>query len=118
MVDARLADGSRVNAVVPPLAVKGPTITIRRFNRRQLRPDELVSIGTVSPGMLEFLRVCVGHRRNVVVSGGTGSGKTTLLNVLSELIPDNERLVTIEDAAEFATASPEPGHPGGTTGQR
>lgn len=101
MVDARLADGSRVNAIVPPLAIKGPTITIRRFNRRQWRPHELVAMGCLSAPMMAFLEVCVTQRRNLIVSGGTGSGKTTLLNVLSELIPDRERLVTIEDAAEL-----------------
>lgn len=104
MVDARLADGSRVNAVLPPLALRGPTITIRRFNRRLLTPDDLVAIGTLSDAMLAFLRLCVQYRRNIVVSGGTGSGKTTLLNVLSNLIPAGERVITIEDAAELRLA--------------
>ncbi|NLD70258.1 MAG: Flp pilus assembly complex ATPase component TadA [Limnobacter sp.] len=106
MVDARLADGSRVNAVIPPLALRGPAITIRRFNRRLLSPQDLVDNGTLSPPMLEFLRLCVVHRRNIVVSGGTGSGKTTLLNVLSNLIPRGERVITIEDAAELRLAHP------------
>jgi pilus assembly protein CpaF len=101
MVDARLPDGSRVNAVLPPLAIRGPSITIRRFNRRVLEPRDLVELGTLSDAMLEFLRVCVQSRRNIVISGGTGSGKTTLLNVMSNLIPMGERIVTIEDAAEL-----------------
>jgi pilus assembly protein CpaF len=101
MVDARLPDGSRVNAIIPPLAIRGPAVTIRRFNRSLLRPEDLLATGTASAGMLAFLRVCVERRRNVVISGGTGSGKTTLLNVLSNLIPEGERIVTIEDAAEL-----------------
>ena len=106
MVDARLADGSRVNAVIPPLAIRGSTVTIRRFNRQLLAPADLQRLGSASPEMLEFLRLCVLHRRNVVISGGTGSGKTTLLNVLSNLIPAGERIVTIEDAAELRLAHP------------
>ncbi len=101
MVDARLPDGSRVNAVLPPLAIRGPAITIRRFNRRVLGPDDLIALGSASPEMVEFLRICVQTRRNVLISGGTGSGKTTLLNVLSNLVPAGERIVTIEDAAEL-----------------
>ena len=101
MVDARLPDGSRVNAIVPPLAVRGAALTIRRFNRRVLAPDDLVALGSASTQMVALLRSCVTHRRNVVISGGTGSGKTTLLNVLSNLIPEEERVVTIEDAAEL-----------------
>jgi pilus assembly protein CpaF len=101
LVDARLADGSRVNVVIPPLAVRGPAITIRKFARRRLHTRDLLQIGSLSPPMLEFLTVCIRHRRNVIVSGGTGSGKTTLLNVLSNLIPAGERIVTIEDAAEL-----------------
>ncbi len=101
MVDARLPDGSRVNAIIPPLAIRGPAITIRRFNARVFEPADLLRLGTASPPMLEFLGVCVRSRRNIVVSGGTGSGKTTLLNVLSNLIGDGERIVTIEDAAEL-----------------
>jgi len=106
MVDARLEDGSRVNAVIPPLAIRGSTVTIRRFNRQLLAPSDLQRLGSASPEMLEFLRLCVEHRRNVVISGGTGSGKTTLLNVLSNLIPPGERIVTIEDAAELRLAHP------------
>ena len=101
MVDARLADGSRVNAIIPPLSLVGPVLTIRKFAKRRFDIDRLVEIGTMSQGMADFLRVCVEHRRNVVVSGGTGSGKTTLLNALSDFIPDSERIVTIEDAAEL-----------------
>jgi len=104
MVDARLPDGSRVNAVIPPLAVRGPAITIRRFNRRLFSPADLVANGSLSQPMLEFLGVCVRSRRNLVVSGGTGSGKTTLLNLLSNLIEPDQRVVTIEDAAELRLA--------------
>jgi pilus assembly protein CpaF len=106
MVDARLADGSRVNAIIPPLAIRGPALTIRRFNRSLLRPEDLVAVGAASVDMLAFLAVCVERRRNVVISGGTSSGKTTLLNVLSNLIPDGERIVTIEDAAELQLQQP------------
>jgi len=101
MVDARLRDGSRVNAIIPPLALKGPALTIRKFARKRLEIEDLVGFGSLSPEMAEFLRVCVLQKRNVVVSGGTGSGKTTLLNVLSNFIPEGERIVTIEDAAEL-----------------
>jgi pilus assembly protein CpaF len=104
MVDARLPDGSRVNAVIGPLAIRGPAITIRRFNHRLYEPQDLVRIGSLSQAMLDFLAVCVRARRNIVVSGGTGSGKTTLLNLLSNLIPPGERVVTIEDAAELRLA--------------
>jgi len=106
MVDARLADGSRVNAIIPPLAVRGPALTIRRFSTRVLGTDDLLRLGSASEAMLEFLCVCVVSRRNLIVSGGTGSGKTTLLNVLSNLIPPGERLITIEDAAELRLAYP------------
>ena len=102
MVDARLPDGSRVNAVIPPLAIRGPALTIRRFSRGLLSTDDLITAGAASVGMIEFLKVCVEHRRNIVISGGTSSGKTTLLNVLSNLIPEGERIVTIEDAAELS----------------
>jgi len=102
MVDARLPDGSRMNAVIPPLAVRGPAITIRRFARTLLGPNDLVERGSASAQMLEFLRLCIEHRRNIVISGGTGSGKTTLLNVLSNLIPAGERIITIEDSAELS----------------
>jgi pilus assembly protein CpaF len=101
MVDARLADGSRVNAIIPPLALKGPCITIRKFKRDLLGADSLIGFGTLTPRMAQFLATCVKVRRNVVISGGTGSGKTTLLNVLSGYIPEHERIVTIEDAAEL-----------------
>jgi pilus assembly protein CpaF len=104
MVDARLKDGSRVNAIIPPLAIKGPTLTIRKFARRTLTVDDLIEFGALSPSMAEFLRVAVVHRKNIVISGGTGSGKTTLLNVLSNFIPDGERVITIEDAAELRLA--------------
>jgi pilus assembly protein CpaF len=101
MVDARLKDGSRVNAVIPPLALKGPNITIRKFSKRKLQGEDLVNFGSLSPEMLAFLRVAVEQRANIVISGGTGSGKTTLLNVLSNFIPEEERIVTVEDAAEL-----------------
>ena len=101
MVDARLPDGSRVNAVVPPLAVHGPSLTIRKFSRELLAADDLVRLGTLSRQTLEFLSACVRVRANIVVSGGTGTGKTTLLNLLSAYIPNSERLVTIEDPAEL-----------------
>jgi pilus assembly protein CpaF len=101
MVDARLKDGSRVNVIIPPLALKGPTVTIRKFSKDPLQVQDLVNFGSVTPHMVEFVRACVATRMNVVVSGGTGSGKTTTLNILSSFIPDDERIVTIEDAAEL-----------------
>ncbi|MGM9516120.1 ATPase, T2SS/T4P/T4SS family [Roseateles sp. DB2] len=101
MVDARLKDGSRVNAVIPPLALKGPSITIRKFSKRKLNADDLLRFGSASPEMIEFLKVCVEHHRNMLISGGTGSGKTTLLNIMSNFIPEGDRIVTIEDAAEL-----------------
>jgi pilus assembly protein CpaF len=101
LVDARLADGSRVNAIIPPLALKGPCITIRKFKRDLLTSSNLIDFGALTPQMAEFLQTCVTVRRNVVISGGTGSGKTTLLNILSGYIPEVERIVTIEDAAEL-----------------
>jgi pilus assembly protein CpaF len=101
MVDARLKDGSRVNAVIPPLALKGPSITIRKFSKRKLDERDLLKFGSASPAMIEFLRVCVEHHKNMLISGGTGSGKTTLLNILSNFIPEGDRIVTIEDAAEL-----------------
>jgi pilus assembly protein CpaF len=101
MVDARLKDGSRVNAVIPPLALKGPSITIRKFSKRKLDDSDLLRFGSASPAMIEFLRVCVHHHKNMLISGGTGSGKTTLLNIMSNFIPNEERIVTIEDAAEL-----------------
>ncbi len=106
MVDARLKDGSRVNAIIPPLAIKGPSLTIRKFARKKLTDDDLVQFGTISPAMIAFLRVAVEMRANIVISGGTGSGKTTLLNVLSSFIPDDERIVTVEDAAELQLSQP------------
>ncbi len=101
MVDARLPDGSRVNAVIPPLAIKGPTITIRKFSVKPLEMPDLIRMGTLSPAMATLLEACVEGRLNIVVAGGTGSGKTTTLNVLSRFIPSNERIITIEDAAEL-----------------
>ena len=106
IVDARLKDGSRVNAIIPPLALKGPSLTIRKFPKHRLVFEDLVAYGSVDANMVEFLRVCVEMRKNIVVSGGTGSGKTTLLNVLSNFIPDSDRIVTIEDAAELKLAQP------------
>src|SRR3954469_15958978 len=101
MVDARLPDGSRVNAIIPPLAVDGPLLSIRRFPSDRLQAQDLVSYKALTPNMLEFLRHCVNAKLNCLISGGTGAGKTTLLNVLSSFISDRERIVTIEDAAEL-----------------
>ncbi|HEX2767532.1 MAG TPA: CpaF family protein [Candidatus Limnocylindria bacterium] len=101
MVDARLADGSRVNAIIPPLSLVGPVITIRKFSATPFTVDDLIRFGTATPEMFEFLEACVKARLNIFVSGGTGSGKTTMLNILSSFIPDDERIVTIEDAAEL-----------------
>ena len=101
MVDARLPDGSRVNAIIPPLAVDGPTVTIRKFARDPFTVDDLVSFGTLIPEMVDFIQACVRSRLNIVISGGTGSGKTTMLNVLSSFISPNERVVTIEDPCEL-----------------
>src|SRR5690606_9467431 len=101
MVDARLPDGSRINAVIPPISLVGPTLTIRKFARDPLTAEDLVRFGTMSEEMVTFLKACVEARLNVIVSGGTGSGKTTLLNVLSGFIPEDERIVTIENAAEL-----------------
>jgi|AZIH01.1.fsa_nt_gi pilus assembly protein CpaF len=106
MVDARLADGSRVNAVIPPLALKGPSITIRKFSKERLRAKNLVEFGSVSSSMINFIEMSVKAKRNVVISGGTGSGKTTLLNVLSNFIPESERIITVEDAAELSLVQP------------
>lgn len=101
MVDARLPDGSRVNAIIPPLSLTGPTITIRKFSEDPLKAKDLISFGSMSTEMTDFLKTCVKKRLNIIVSGGTGSGKTTTLNVLSSFIPSDERIVTIEDAAEL-----------------
>ena len=104
MVDARLPDGSRVNAIIPPCAVDGPSITIRKFSKERLTVEDLINFGTLTEEIADFLKACVISRLNILISGGTGSGKTTLLNVLSGYIPDDERIVTIEDAAELQLA--------------
>jgi pilus assembly protein CpaF len=124
-VDARLPDGSRVNAVIPPVAIDGPAITIRKFNNEKLGMEELIRLGSLTESMAEFLHACVVARLNVLISGGTSSGKTTLLNILSSFIPENERIVTIEDAAELQlrqehvvrleTKPPNPDGTGGVT---
>ncbi len=101
LVDARLPDGSRVNAIIPPLAVKGPSLTVRKFPAQRLTMDDLVDLGSIGTAAATFLRACVIDRRNILVSGGTGTGKTTLLNVLSSFIPFKERIVTIEDTTEL-----------------
>ncbi len=101
LVDARLPDGSRVNAVIRPISLVGPTITIRKFFKKPLTVEDLISKGSITKEMVEFLRACILARLNIIVSGGTGSGKTTLLNILSGFIPENERIVTIENAAEL-----------------
>jgi pilus assembly protein CpaF len=100
-VDARLPDGSRVNAIIPPLALNGPTLTIRKFSKVPLSIDDLIRFGSVTPEAMEFLQACVIARLNVIVSGGTGSGKTTFLNILSGYIPGDERIITVENAAEL-----------------
>ncbi len=100
-VDARLPDGSRVNAIVPPVAIDGPSITVRKFAKEKLTIQQLIELGSLTENMADFLRACVVSRLNIVISGGTGSGKTTLLNILSSYIPSDERIVTIEDAAEL-----------------
>jgi pilus assembly protein CpaF len=100
-VDARLPDGSRVNAVIRPVSIDGPSITIRKFRKDKLSVQQLIDYGSLTPNMAEFIRACVLAHLNIVISGGTGSGKTTLLNVLSSFIPEEERIVTIEDAAEL-----------------
>jgi pilus assembly protein CpaF len=101
MVDARLPDGSRVNAVLPPLSLSGPLVTIRKFSKRRLDPDDIVRLGTLTPETVDFLQRCVRAELNIIISGGTGTGKTTLLNALSSAIPDRDRIITIEDAAEL-----------------
>ena len=106
MVDARLKDGSRVNAVIPPLALKGCNITIRKFSKSKLVDTDMINYGSVTKDMMKFLEIAVDQAANIVISGGTGSGKTTLLNVMSNYIPDDERIVTVEDAAELQLAKP------------
>ncbi len=101
LVDARLKDGSRVNAIIPPLALKGPCITIRKFKRDKLQVQDLIKYRSLTPQMAEFLEMCVKAHKNTVISGGTGSGKTTLLNIISSFIPEDERIITVEDAAEL-----------------
>src|SRR6266550_504791 len=101
MCDARLRDGSRVNVVLPPLALDGPCMTIRKFSRDKLQPDDLIATGSATPDMIRFLEAAVRTKLNILVSGGTSSGKTTLLNILSSFIPAEERIVTVEDAAEL-----------------
>ena len=104
MVDARLPNGSRVNAIIPPLSLNGPTITIRKFSEKPFTVKDLINFGTITPDVAMLLKACVEARLNIVVSGGTGSGKTTTLNVISSFIPEDERIVTIEDAAELQLA--------------
>lgn len=106
MVDARLRDGSRVNAIIPPLALRGPCITIRKFSDQKLTDRDLIRYGSTNEAMVTFMRMCVEQRSNIVVSGGTGSGKTTLLNILSNFIPMEERVITVEDAAELRLVQP------------
>jgi pilus assembly protein CpaF len=104
MVDARLPDGSRVNAIIPPLSLRGSVLSIRKFGRERLTLDELIRLQALTDSMGRFLQACVRSRKNIIVSGGTGSGKTTMLNVLSAFIPDHERIITLEDAAELRLA--------------
>src|SRR5207245_3409609 len=106
MVDARLPDGSRINAVIPPLSLSGALLTIRKFGAERLDIDRLVQLGTLSPETADLLRRCVQARLNILISGGTGAGKTTLLNAMSAAIPNSERIVTIEDAADLRLAQP------------
>ena len=106
LVDARLPDGSRVNAVVPPIALDGAILTIRKFSTEPFTIDDLIALGTITEEAATFLKICVEAKLNVLISGGTGSGKTTTLNVLSSFIPDNERVITVEDAAELQLAQP------------
>lgn len=101
MVDARLTDGSRINAIIPPLALTGPSLTIRKFRKERFKTEELIKMESFNTAMSDFLKACVVSRKNMIISGGTGSGKTTILNVLSGFIPENERIITIEDAAEL-----------------
>ncbi|GJM05200.1 MAG: hypothetical protein DHS20C09_11910 [marine bacterium B5-7] len=106
LVDARLKDGSRVNAIIPPLALRGPCLTIRKFAKQKLQAQDLVNFGALNNGMVKFLETAVNNHMNILISGGTGSGKTTLLNVLSNFIPPSERIITVEDAAELKLTQP------------
>jgi pilus assembly protein CpaF len=106
MVDARLPDGSRVNAIIPPLSLVGPCLTIRKFRKDPLKIEDLIRYGSVTPEFAQFLQACVVAKLNIIVSGGTGSGKTTMLNVLSSFIPADDRVLTIEDAAELQLQQP------------
>jgi len=106
MVDGRLKDGSRVNAIIPPLAIKGPCLTIRKFSKKRLTTENLIAYGSITPAVVAFLKTAVANRKNIIVSGGTGSGKTTFLNMLSSFIPHSERIVTVEDSAELRLNQP------------
>jgi pilus assembly protein CpaF len=106
MVDGRLKDGSRVNAIIPPLAIKGPCLTIRKFSHKNLTVDDLYRYGSISPGVVKFLQMAVKNRKNIIISGGTGSGKTTFLNLLASFVPHDERIVTVEDSAELRLEQP------------
>ena len=106
MVDARLKDGSRVNAIIPPLALRGPSVTIRKFPKNRMGHEGMIRTRSITPQMVEFMRIAVEEKLNIIVSGGTGTGKTTLLNMVSNFIPPNERIVTIEDAAELSLGQP------------
>ncbi len=106
MVDARLKDGSRVNAIIPPLALRGPSITIRKFPKNRMGHEGMIQTGSITPQMVQFMRIAVQEKLNIIVSGGTGTGKTTLLNMVSNFIPSDERIVTIEDAAELSLDQP------------
>ena len=106
MVDARLKDGSRVNAIIPPLALRGPSVTIRKFPKNRMGHEGMIRTGSITAQMVEFMRIAVEEKLNIIVSGGTGTGKTTLLNMVSNFIPPNERIVTIEDAAELSLGQP------------
>jgi len=106
MVDGRLKDGSRINAVIPPLAINGPSLTIRKFSKNKLTTDDLIKYGAISPAIVTFLEAAVRYRKNIIISGGTGSGKTTFLNVLSNFIPHTERIITVEDSAELKLGQP------------